>query len=303
MTTASDGSFSVTHDPGACTKARVAIWWDGDATRSSASTSVDVPVNWHRSQLVVTAPSQAWVQDDVDAFVALTVDGEPAAEGVPIHASVRGPDGSTADVSETTGPDGRLPVHFPTAKLGAYTLSASSDTTADTLGAKATATVRTATVPTTVSLAASPSSVVAGKSVELTGSLDRADDRNAGVVVQLIAIDEDGSRRDHFVTTDATGAFSTSDTPAGGGTTWYTARYDGDGLRYEAAADARVSATVLMSTPSLTLRTDRTSYTAGQTAAIFVDIEDSDSRAVTVTAKRSGKAAQVLYQGSCHRAG
>ena len=297
VTTAADGSFAATYDPGDCTNARLWFGWDGDATRSPASTTVHVAVDWHRSKLVVTAPSERWVQDDAEASVALTVDGDPA-EGAAVQASVRAPDGTTTDLSGTTGPDGTLTVRFPTSEVGDYTIRASRAPTADTFGSDAAAVVAAKQVPTALTLSASPSPVVAGDPVVLTGSLTREDHRNEGAVVQVIAVDDDGSRRDHFVTTDADGGFSVVDTPATAGSTSYTARYDGDGLRYQAAQDARVSATVLKATPSLTLRTDQRSYRAGQTATLFVDIAGSRSRTVTVTAARSGGSPQALYEGT-----
>jgi hypothetical protein len=59
-----------------------------------------------------------------------------------------------------------------------------------------------------------------------------------------------------------------------------TLSFAGDDRFANSAAAVTVHAQAIV--PTLTLRTDRSSYTAGQTAKIFVDLARSASRAVTV---------------------
>jgi Carboxypeptidase regulatory-like domain len=303
VTTAADGSFSTTYDPGYCTQVHLSYTWDGTANTLRAFADTDVAVSWRQARLDITTPAKVYVEDDVAASVALTVDGEAVGEGIPIQAHVRGPDGTVTDVSGTTDTEGNLAVHFPAPKLGNYTITAERDATADTLSAQTETVIKATTVPSALSLAVSPSTIEAGQSVDVTGTLQREDGKNAGVTVQLIAIDENGTRRDRFATTGPGGEFTFVDKPEAAGTSQYWVLYRVGDERYEPADDATASVRVLKTSPNLTLRTDRTTYTAGQPATISVDIGNSDSRAVTVTAARSDGSRTVIYEGTVPQGG
>lgn len=297
-TTAVDGKFTVQHKPRdgeVCAHYALNAWWDGDDRYQLAQKIDEQLVAWRQSDLQLAVPASAYVEDEVVGTLTLTVDGVATA-GETVHVTIRRPDFTIASESDAvTGADGTVPVSVVPAVPGNWTVKAQRASNADTRGDTVTATVAVARVATTLSLDPLPASLVVGGTVPVRGRLARADGRNEGVSLQLMAVDASGMRRDHVTTSTADGTFVFSDAPPVTGTTRYSVRYVGDNRYLTAEKSAAV--TVEPHTPTVTLQTDRLVYNAGQTASIRVNVADSETRRVVVKTF-SAAGTTVLFDGT-----
>jgi hypothetical protein len=302
VVTADDGTFSMTHIPRvneACGEYEFYTVWPGDSMYAEARESHRVPVSWRHSDLTLEAPSSAYVQDEVAATITLRIEGEPAS-GQPVEVSIRRGYGDATRHDGVTDADGKLRVPFTVGAEGTYTVTATLASTSDTLGDSATASVAVSQVPSTVTLESAPAAVEVGDPVTIKARLQRGDGRNGGVQLQLITSDADGTRRDHFATTDSDGSAEFIDVPSTAGTTRYWVRYNGDCYpcaRYLPAPDQRFSVTVDRHSPTVALSTDQATYRAGQTATINVNVTGSETRHIVVAAYREGIDPVVLFDG------
>ena len=281
--TAADGTFSMTHTPAAdeaCAEYDFWVVWSGDTMYADAHTSHLVPVSWRRSDLTLTLPASAYVQDEVAGTMTLTVEGNPAP-GEAVQVSLRHPDGTTTSHDGVTDADGRLSTSFMLEATGKYTVTAKSATTTDTLGDTATSTVTVSQVPSHLTVEPTPASVKVGDPVTVRARLQREDGRNGDVKVQLIAHDEGPGRRDHFAATDTDGYVEFTDTPAAAGTTDYWVRYWGDGspaVRYLPAQDQRFSVTASQVASSLIVDPAPSSIKVGDPVTIRARLQREDGR-------------------------
>lgn len=298
-TTASDGTFSFTYAPAdneSCEKYEFWVRWSGDSVHAETSASHFTRVTWRRSELNITLPGTAHVQDDLVGLATVKVDGT-AASDAPVQVWIRHPDSTSTRHDGVTSADGTMQIPLTPTMTGEYEVTARLLATSDTLGATASAFLVASRVPSTLTIESIPASIDAGDSIAVRGRLQRDDGRHGGVEVQLIANDEKGDRRDLFATTDAQGYVEFTDEPGAAGSTRYVLLYEGDGGRYEAAPRQHATVVVAPLTPTVTLRTDRTTYSAGQSARLSVGVSGSLTRHIVVTAKRSGSEPVVLFEG------
>lgn len=300
--TSSSGGFTAQVVPGPpCPTYRLWAWWDGDAVTQGASASIDVSPTWKPSHLELSVAGNGFVGDVPTAKVTLSIDGTPATNRA-VDVTIKRPDLSVTTVSGETGPDGiaNVPVSLPTA--GTYTITARFSGDAATLGSKAVATSTVTTASSVLTFEADEETTMIGDPVHLSGTLVRQDGINGDVPVHIIAVDQDGARRDQQVTTAADGSFTATDVPQTGERTTYWALYEGDPPRYLAADQVQLGVAVTKLPSGLVLRTDRDSYVGGQTAHVFVDTAVPGAQ-VTLKVAETGRPARTIFSGAVPASG
>ncbi|MBO0843867.1 MAG: hypothetical protein J2P22_00420 [Nocardioides sp.] len=301
LTTQPDGTFTLSYDPGRCAEPQLEVSYAGDDRVYDGFETVSTHVSWHIAHVSLSLPALAYVGDDVHATAFATVDGEHVG-GLPVHVEVRVPGEPYQEFVGTTRADGSMPFTFDTPTHGSYGITVWVADTDDILGDTVDTTMNVAQVTSDLSVEISSTEVTLGGSFTFTGQLTHADGASAvGSTIRIAVMDASGSTtlRTLTTTTAADGSFQLTDTPTSPGQLAYDVSYDGDPPRY-AAVRGTYSAFVVVDkiTPHISLETDRPSYAAGDQATLHVDLTDSTSRQVIVTATREGEQPQVLFTGT-----
>lgn len=134
-----------------------------------------------------------------------------------------------------------------------------------------------------------PASAPLDVPITFTGRLTGADNP-----ARILLTDSLGYRRATDTAADGTFSLQTSPQWWGGPATW-TVSYEGDPAT--APASTKVTVEIEKIQPTITLRTDRPTYTAGQGARISVSMPGSVGEWVIVTAKRESRKQVVLFKG------
>jgi hypothetical protein len=155
-------------------------------------------------------------------------------------------------------------------------------------------------VPSTVTAQIPDNDITAGQSVTIQGVLTHDDGASTpGSTIDVTAYDPNGNTRNLTTTTEDDGSWQVTDTPPLAGFTGYTVAYQGDAPRYAAWRGSFTGyVQVHPIQPTVTLQTDRSTYDAGTTAALHVDLTDSSSRQVTVVATRDGASPVTIFSGA-----
>ncbi|MGY0387301.1 hypothetical protein ACWZJV_10045 [Nocardioides sp. WG-D5] len=298
-TTSAAGTFTVTYDQQfPCPEYALIAWWDGDQDYQPVKSWAREPTAWRRSDLKIHTPASAFVNDDLDASVTVLVDGAPAPNRT-VHIRYFAPNATGPTYLDVvSGPDGVAAIPIKATEPGNWNIYATMDATDDTMAAERSVRVPVSQVTTDLSVSPMVSSVLVGKPVTIRGSLTRTDGRNAGVTVELYAIDdESGVRRTYEATSGADGTFEFADTPTVAGSMSYYVQVPGDD-RYVSASHPGQTVTVQPQAPAVTLTANKTSYAAGETATFRVNLTKTDSRRVRVTSQEAGGTIKVLYDGN-----
>lgn len=297
-TTSTAGMFTVTYDQKfPCPEYALIAWWDGDQEYQPVKSWATEPTTWQRSALEFHAPTSAFVKDDLATSVTVLVNGEPAPNRtVRVRYSAPSSSGPTY-LDVVSGPDGVAAIPIKATEPGSWVISADVDATEDTMAASRSVTVKVSLVATDLTVAPIVSSVLVGKPVTVRGNLIREDGRNAGVAVGLYATEESGVRRRYEAVSGSDGAFEFVDTPKVTGSMTYFVYVSGDD-RYTYTNHPIQTVTVRPQMPAVTLTANKTSYSAGETATFRVNITQTDSRRVKVTAQEAGGSVKVLFDGN-----
>lgn len=300
--TADDGTFSFTYTPKPeepCGKYEFRAFLIDDPVYTDVVARHTTAVSGRRAEVSFSLPRSALVGDEVTGVVTVSVDGATSG-GESVRVTINHPDHTTKTYYDgVTADDGTLQVPFAPPVKGPYTLIARRHTTSDTVGATETAWLEASQVGTSLGIGSTPTSVALGDSVNLRGLLSRVDGDNGGAEVRLIATDANGVSRNLTSTTDSQGYVEFVDEPESVGNTDYALVYAGDN-RYEPAPRQHTTVEVTPFSPlvpTVSLRADHTSYTAGQLAKFTVGVTGSETRQIVVTATRSGSAPVVLFEG------
>lgn len=306
LVTGEDGSFDLSWAPDtACSKQYYLVDWEGDSTTAASWGEHTVTVDWPRADAVLDLPDQVWRYDeDARAVLTVTVDGVPLADRDVVLRVTR-PNGLVDASRAATDADGRVSLPLPVSEIDAHSLQAEVFPGTDSVGTSVASTYTVRTMSSTVTFAPSSTAIALGESVHLSGQLQRADEKNEGVEIHMIAIDLNSNRRDVVTTTGPDGRFAFVDVPQIAGDTTYWVRYEGDGPS-RPPSDLTLAKIVSVGavSPGLRLSADRSSYTAGQTARLTVDTAAVGAGAeVTVKATEAGGAARVIFSGTVPESG
>jgi hypothetical protein len=307
-TTAGDGSFAITYDPGYCTQARLTVTWDQAAAADHDLVSADTEVPWRLAQLAGDLPVEVFVGDDAYGSVTYTVDGVPQS-GVAVSIGVTYGGGPLGGVDEggITDVDGVVHFQIPSYLATSYAVTAYVPATSDTTPASWSGGGSTEHMVTTLTMSALGYPFTAGGQASLQGVVARQDDNVSGVTVYVFQDDHDGQGWHGIGSagTDATGHFTLDRLLVHAGDVSFYARVDGSpgdtpqAGRYTGATSQPIQITVHPQNTTLYLTPDHTTYVAGQTATIqtgAVGMQPADPwRELTLTAKPFGGLATVLY--------
>jgi hypothetical protein len=214
-----------------------------------------------------------------------TLSGVLTGPEVPTELTIEHPDGTVGTIM--TGEDGAYTVDVSSAVGGTrrWKMSYAGDDVWAPVTIHRWVTV--AKRPTTLTVDA-PTTGVPFRQVPITGRIVGTDGPT-----QLTLVLRDGWRT--TFTTDEDGTFERELSLDYVGLNRFTFIYEGDDRHV--ATQAEVDIYGQAAEPTLTLRTDRTSYTAGDTARIFIDVANSVSRRVVLRAHTANGHDIVLVDG------
>ncbi len=256
-----------------------AAQWEGDAERAPSRRGACAVVGRNETGISLSAEP---------ALVDGTVHLQGTAAGMPLPAKLelRLPDGTTRSVD--TFDTGYFTADVPVTDAGLYRYEVAY--AGDAIYSPAADWVETSVdkYPTTLSIQA-PDATTVGVPFHIRGQLSPVDGPS-----DLALTGPDGSST--ALTTDADGHFDAVVTHAAieAYRTW-TVSYAGDRRHDRTSKDIKVWG--VRPARVLTLRTDRSSYTAGQVATFFLDIDDPASREVQLVEVRPNGSGLILFQG------
>jgi len=258
---------------------RYEAFYPGDTTRQPAWGTYGMTVSKAPTSFRINAPTSAY------GDAPFTIDGVVTGPDLPAALSTKGPDGRTETIQTDEAGNFSTSATGVAAGQNTWTLTFAGD---DRHAAQA-AWVHVEVVKASTTLTMTgPSSARVGELIKLAGRLE-----GVGGAMPLTITGSEGTTAD--VTTNADGTFEATVKAALPGAVTWTVKYAGDDLHEPSQALASVDGSLIV--PDLTLRTDRLTYRAGNESAIFVNIGKSESRHVTLTATRSGRAPIIIFDG------
>jgi hypothetical protein len=274
-TTASDGTFTITRDPGQCDSYTYRVSAAGGPNWRTAEVERVVLLDWIRPTMTVTAVPSGPVGTPMEITATLTDEGSPMADK-PVAMWVRG----TSIGTFTTDAEGTIDVSHTTTRAGATTIAALFDGDAVSRQGYKQITVEVDRQAASVTMSG-PESVNEGDEVVLTGAVESTGPLSPGGRQILIQrTDRDGATTElGRATTGPEGAFTFTDTePRGGPATYIASFADRD---FE-PGEATVMVTGTMDDPVLSLTPDAESYTTGDVANLGLNLDTDAPRYVWV---------------------
>ncbi|GLX02238.1 hypothetical protein Misp02_63240 [Microtetraspora sp. NBRC 16547] len=244
VTTAEDGTFTITDAPQVVEALRYDVTWDGNSSFRWSRAWAWTTVVKRKSSLTVTPPSTATALDPLTLTGRLTLSGGSAPSTQRLAVSRILPGGTETPFTEvTTAEDGTFTVTdtspvggivYYKVRWGGNSIYEPSQDGSNLLVAKRQTTL-------TVS---GPEKAVANKQLEFSGELDgggQLPSPNAVLTVHRTVVNHKGTITSLLrnVTASDDGSFSFTDTPSGGGEYTYSVKWAGD-KTYSAVEGAHV---------------------------------------------------------------
>lgn len=263
-------------------------WWvnyAGDETHASAQASRSVRINQWPTELTLEAPKSALVDE------AFTLSGQLTGAPLPADLTVLEPGGTSRTTSTDAEGRYRLEVSSPRSGERSWTVRYDGDSTyaADEASTSVTIGKRSTTLT-----AQAPTTAHVSEQFEISGQLVGVDG-----AAEITVREPDGARLQ--ATTGDDGSFAVATNWLRTGVETWTISYAGDD-RHQ-AAEGSVTVDVEKFTPTLSIRTDRFRYTAGEGAEIRIGMSEAHDRRVVVTAKQYGRPAEVIYDAGLNPSG
>ncbi|MFG1710428.1 hypothetical protein ACFLIM_45405 [Nonomuraea sp. M3C6] len=240
VTTAADGSFTLTDALPAAGRFRYEAVWDGDAEHRWTKAYTYVTAAKVRSSVTLDVPASATLFEPLTLTGRLTLANGAAPGEQRLTVTRHAPDGTRLTLSAVTAADGAYTLTDTPPVAGRYTYYVSWSGNAAYELSYTSRSVPVAKAPVVLTLTG-PEQSVADRSVELSGTLSGAGLDPAGTT---LLVQRTVSNRDGTVTTglpnirltSADGSFTVADTPQVGGDYTYSVRRLGDDTHLPAEA-------------------------------------------------------------------